>query len=339
MKKIFFIALLVLIPGMACGSTANDFQVNNQSTYAVPPGSTKVLILDLTLPDAKLNSIKIFNAGTVQQYNLSKISIYEDGPSPGWDGDESERVRKSSSPFFDTELAGDFSNKRIFVTVDINSDTYSGKTIKPELATGAAVFSDASFNGPTDEKVVGFERIILAGTNTPSVPFSPTAKNGEAVSTSTIRWYFTDASNNEFGFKILDSNSKTVARKEESNLSYLDETGLNSDTEYSGRRVAAFNDRGESMGSTLAVFPAVRTLAEQKTAPVEQVAPEPVPAEPIAIQEVKKEPSLFETIQIKIAEIQRQINELIIKLNEFIRQSSATVFGALQGFLRAFFGK
>jgi len=315
--KIFFIALLVLIPGVAYGSTAGDFQVNNQSTYAVPPGSTKVLILDLTLPSTKLTSIKILNAGTIQQYDISKITIYEDGPSAGWDGDESERVRKSSSPFFDAEFSGDFSQQRIFVTVDINSTVYTGKTIKLELAVNAAVFSDTSFNGPTNEKVVGFERMILAGTNIPSVPSSPIAKNGEAVSESTIRWYFTDASDNEFGFKILDGNLKEVARTEAAGLSYLDETGLNPDTEYSGRRVVAFNDKGESMSSSLAFFPAARTLALPVPAP-EEIAPEP--AEKIEEAATTTEPTtptekpiaeLIVELQLKLIELLNQLIQLL----------------------------
>ena len=36
---------------------------------------------------------------------------------------------------------------------------------------------------------------------------------GEALSVSTIRWHFTDLSNNEFGFKILDSELNIVASK------------------------------------------------------------------------------------------------------------------------------
>ncbi len=313
MKKIFLILILILFPVITQAAAASDFIVNPQSTYAVPPGTTKLLILDLTLPSVGLNSIKVINAGTVQQYHLSQIAVYEDGPLAGWNGDESERVRRSSSPFFDTELTGDFSQKRIFVTIDVNSTTYSGKTIEPELQINSLVFSDSSFNGPTDQKITGFERTILAGTDTPSVPLPPIAKSGEAISASTIRWYFTDSTNNEFGFKILDKNSNVVAQKNEADLSYLDETGLSPATEYSGRRVVAFNDRGEGSGSTLSVFPAVITLP----LPIVEVVPAttteptiPAPTEPTIPAEKPAVAMTNAEINAKIAEILAQIASL-----------------------------
>jgi len=321
MKLVTFIIFLgIFIPGIVYGFVASDFIVNRQSTYAVPRNVSNVLILDLTLPEP-LQSIKINNAGTAQQGDISKISVFEDGPSPGWDGDESARIIKSSAPFWDTELMGDFSQKRIFVTVDISLTAVSGRTIKPE-----ALIDDVA--------IVGFERMILQGVSTPSVPITPLAKTPEALSASSIRWHFMDLSNNEFGFKILDGNLKEVARSETADIAYLDETGLKPDTEYSGRQVIAFNDRGESPGSLLTIFPAVRTLKEENIVPVKESVPasnlEPSAAAP---------PTLSETIQTKIADIQRQINDLLKQINELVKQSSAIVFGALLGFLRAFFAK
>lgn len=338
MKKIYFIVLLFFVPGIAYGSTASDFKINNQSVYAVPADTTKLLILDLTLPDIGLTSIKIHNAGTAQQYNISKISIYEDGPSPGWDGDELEKTKKSLSPFWDTELSGDFFQQRIFVTVDITSTTQSGTTIKPELAINSALFSNPALSGPSDQQITGLERTILTGANIPTAPFAPIAQNGEALTTSVIRWHFTDLSDNEFGFKILDGNLKEVARTEQANLAYLDETGLQPDTEYAGRRIVAFNDRGENSVSASSVFPAKKTLAAVKV--VENI--EPVIAvtttnATATTEEAAPAPTLFETIQTKIADLQRQINDFIKQLDEFIKQSSAAVVGALQGFLQALF--
>src|SRR3989344_5690216 len=133
MKKIILILVFIFIPALSLASVAGDFIVNPQSTYAVPAGITELLILDLTLPGTGLTSIKINNAGTVAQYDISRLSIYEDGASPGWDGDESEMARRSFSPFFDSVLNGTFTKQRIFVTVDTASTTYTGKTIKPEI--------------------------------------------------------------------------------------------------------------------------------------------------------------------------------------------------------------
>ena len=342
MKRVLlvFILILILAPISSFASTAGDFTVNNQATYAVPPGTTKLLILDLTLPGIGLTSIKINNGGTVQQYHVSQIAVYEDGLSPGWDGDESERVRKSSSPFWDTELIGDFSKLRIFVTIDITSTTFSGATIKPEIDINSAFFSKSILNGPTDKKIIGLERTILAGTSIPSIPFSPIAKNSEAISTSIIRWHFTDLSNNEFGFKILDSNLKEVVRKEEANLSYIDEIGLAPNTEYPGRKIVAFNDMGENSVSVSSVFPAMKTLAVAKVVGKEEpISVITTTNATTTIDKVVPEPTLFETIQTKIADIQRQINELIKQLNELIKQSAAIVAGALQGFFQSFFEK
>jgi len=344
MAKIFFLTLLVFVPGIVYGFVASDFTVNSHSTYAIPPGTTRVLILDLTLPEA-LESIKIKNAGTVQSTDMSKISVFGDGDSAGWDGDETELTLKSSAPFWETWLSG-FSRTRIFITVDIKSTAVSERTIKPQLEIDSLKFTSGA-TGPTDREVTGFERMILAGASIPAVPVTPLAGTAEAISTSTIRWYFTDLSNNEFGFKILDGNSNIVVKKEQADLTYLDETGLQPDTEYADRQVIAFNDIGESLGSPLAVFPAARTLAEEaevetieeeteteEVRPPEEVAPQPV-------EEIEEpvEPSLLETIQQKIAEIQQKINELLKQLNELIGQQAASIWQAFQRFFQSLFGR
>ncbi len=348
MKKIVLILALILFPAITFASTAGDFIVNRQSTYAVPRDVSNVLVLDLTLPEPKdngtlqLKSIKIHSAGTATHLDFSKMMIWEDGSSKGWDGDEVEVAKVLAAPFFDAEISGDFrkyakgdSWQRIFVTLDTSSAVYSLEemSIRPELVVRSLVFSDPAFTGPTDVNIIGFERRIVRDAPIPTVPTTPLAGTPKALSASSIRWYFTDLSNNEFGFKILDNNLKEVARKEEADLSYLDETGLEPDTEYSGRRVVAFNDKGESTGSTLTVFPVARTLALPVVEIIEEKKAEQI--KPI----IATEPTLFETIQTKIADIQRQINAFIIQLNELIKQSAATVFGALQGFLQAFFGK
>ena len=355
MRKVYLIILgmLIFIPGATYGAVAGDFTVNSQSVYAIPPGTSQVLILDLTLPKIQggssnqLESIKINNSGTALHTDISKVAIWEDGSSAGWDGDESERARISSSPFWDTWISGDFSQSRIFVTVDIASDVASNRTIKPQLQINSVEFSSGS-TGPIDKEITGFERMILAGISAPTVPVTPLARTPEALSSTVIRWHFTDLSNNEFGFKILDAELNEVVRKEEADLAYLDETGLRPDTEYSDRRVVAFNDQGERLSSNLAIFSAVYTLAEEiieeeiieeeviEEEVVEKGAQEP---EAVAEEAVEEEPSLLETIQTKIAEFQQQINELLEQLNELIQQQTATVWRAFQQFFQSFFGK
>lgn len=351
MAKIFLIALLIFVPGIVYGSVTDDFTVNRQSTYAVPRDVSNILVLDLTLPEPpdngtlQLKSIKIYNTGSATHLDFSKLRIWEDGSSVGFDGDEVEAAKILAAPFFDTEILGTFrvyskgdSWQRIFVTLDTSSAVYSLQemSIKPELVLSSIVFYDPIFNGPTDASIIGFERIISKDASIPAVPVTPFAGTPEALSTSSIRWHFTDLSNNEFGFKILDSNLKEVARTETADISYLDETGLEPNTKYSGRRVVAFNDRGESLGSTLAVFSSARTFEVQ---PPEEVAPQPIEEVALQIEEATPEPTLFETIQIKIAEIQQKINELLNQLNELLQQQTAIIWTAFRGFLAPFFGK
>ena len=342
MGRIILVLLFVLAPAIACGSTAGDFTVNSQQTYAVPPGSAGVLILDLTLPKApegktlQLKSIKIHNAGTIQQADISQLSIFEDEESSGWNGDERETVRISSSPFFETDITSEnFSQysgrQRIFVTVNIASATAWEKTIKPQLELNSVVFSSTTFNGPTNTEISGFERTILPGASAPSVPLSPLAKKGEAISTSTIRWYFMDLSNNEFGFKIFDSKSKLVAQKDEAGLSYLDETGLQPDTEYSGRRVVAFNDQGQSPVSTLTVFPAVRTQIEETPAPTStEVSAGKETSGPLSASELR----------VKIQEVQQKIIDLLNQLIQLLQQQisgfQASLYRAFEIFISWF---
>lgn len=327
-KIIFILTIFLFSPLIVSASTAGDFTVNSQPTYDAPPGVTDLLILDLTLPDSQLRSIKISSAGNLQQREVLQLSVYEDGSSSGWDGDELEKTRVSSSPFFDTELSGIFSKTRIFVTVNVTSTAISGRTIKPELALNSATFSDANFNGPTDQKIIGLERTIKAGVSMPSTPVSPLAQKGEALSTSTIRWRFTDLSNNEFGFKILDGNLKEVARKEEANLSYLDETGLQPDTEYSSRKLFAFNDKGVSLTTSLTIFPAVRTL------PLPAVIEEPAAVETTTTATTTEDNSEFlakiQELQLKIIDVLKQ---MILIFQQKISQAQASLFKAFEIFV------
>ena len=304
-----------MIPAAVSAYTADDFTVNSQPTYAVAPGTSKLLILDLTLPEP-IGSIKIQNEGTVQQYNVTRLQIYRDGSSPGWDGDEKVIFTKSSSPFWDTTFnLPSFSEKRIFVTVDIASDTISGRTIKPKAVMG-------------DIEIIGFEREILASAGLPTAPLAPIAGTPEVISDSVIRWHFEDRSDNEFGFKILDANLNELARVQQADISYIDETGLQPDTEYSGRKVVAFNDRGTSPITSLSIFPTVRTLAlpeeeeTEETEEIEKEVEEGVEEETIEEETIEEkpaeEPMTAESLRAKIKELQLQLIELLRQLIQIL---------------------
>ena len=323
MAKIIFFFFL-FFPLLAQGA---EVTLNDQPTYAVPSGTTRLLILDLSLPQ-KLNLIKILNLGTAQQWDISAVYIFEDGSSAGWDGDEAEIARRTVSPFWDTEIPAFSSNRRIFVTVSIASGVSSGRTIKPKAVINS------------DKTVTGFERTILAGTSFPSVPVSPLAQKGEALSTSTIRWYFTDSSNNEYGFKILDGNLKTVASGRE-NITYLDEAGLEPNIEYYNRKIVAHNDRGQSDISSISVFLPVKTLPLSIATTTEDTVTE---ATTTAAATTEEEVAAEEKpLSDQIREIQLKIIDLLGQLIEILKQqisaAQASLFRVISWFLQPFFGE
>lgn len=352
MKKILFLFFVsIFLPTAAMASSAADFIVNPQSTYDIPYGVEKILILDLTLPAPpdgqtyQLQSITIDNAGTAENMLFSKIAVWEDDAIAGWNGSERDVAKLTFAPFFGGRVTGNFRAydkddpwRRIFVTVDINSDYIGEKTIKPELKINSVVMSPNSATGPSDEAVIGLERKIVHSASQPTIPISPISATPEALSATAVRWHFTDLSNNEFGFKILDGNLKEVARSGQKNVTFIDEIGLQPDTEYSGRIVVAFNDRGTSLTTVLSNFAAVRTLAEEasEARPPSEIGPQ------AELQE--EEPLPEETLDKKIEKLQLQLldllEQLVQLLQEQIKTSQASVFSAFSTFtfwLESFF--
>ena len=90
-----------------------------------------------------------------------------------------------------------------------------------------------------------------------AAPAAPTIGVSVAQAADTIRWYFTDNADDETGFKVHDSSHTEMANEETSNLTYLDETGLTANTEYT-RHIHAYNGVGDSAGT---VDAAVYTLS------------------------------------------------------------------------------
>jgi hypothetical protein len=84
------------------------------------------------------------------------------------------------------------------------------------------------------------------------VPQAPAIGTPEALSGSSIKWNFTDNSDDETGFKLYDSNNTLKTSQATANLSYLEENSLTQDTNYSGRYVKAYNSYGESVASAIA---------------------------------------------------------------------------------------
>lgn len=317
MRRIFLLLFFIFLPTIATASVAEDFKVNPQSTYDIPYNTSRVLVLDLTLSAPK-QSIILSNAGTADHTVISELTFWQDGSSADWNGDETEVARVLSPPFFDTAISGNFSG-RIFVTADIkNIASLQEKTFQFQVKENSEV------------KATGFERKIVHNASGPTIPIAPIARTPEAISSTTLRWHFQDQSNNEFGFKILDGNLRVVARTEQANVSYIDETGLQPDTEYSGRLAVAFNDRGTSLTTVLSNFEAVRTLA----APEEVQPPAEVEGEGEEVVDLRDK---IETLQLQLLDL---LNQLIQVLQEQIAASQASIFSAFSIFtfwLESFF--
>ncbi|NLN75114.1 MAG: hypothetical protein GX139_02235 [Armatimonadetes bacterium] len=98
-------------------------------------------------------------------------------------------------------------------------------------------------------------------------PLAPTGVSGTALSTSAIRWNFTDKANNEIGHRVYNGATK-VAQREEFDINFVDETGLAANTTYN-RTVKAYAGILEShaaagSGVTLSVPPSVSNVTCDK---------------------------------------------------------------------------
>jgi hypothetical protein len=81
------------------------------------------------------------------------------------------------------------------------------------------------------------------------VPAAPTITSPTVLSSSTIRWNFTDNADNETGFRVYTNADAIATSSATVNLTYLDETGLSENTQYT-RYVKAYNSYGESASSS-----------------------------------------------------------------------------------------
>ncbi len=98
-------------------------------------------------------------------------------------------------------------------------------------------------------------------------PAAPANVSGAALSTTSIRWNFTDKANNEIGHRVYNGATK-VAEREVFDINYVDETGLAPNTAYN-RTVKAYAGILESAGvagsgTTLSVPPSAATVTCDK---------------------------------------------------------------------------
>jgi hypothetical protein len=82
----------------------------------------------------------------------------------------------------------------------------------------------------------------------PPLPEAPTMDVPAALSSTSIRWNFTDNATYEEGFKLLDPGETVKVMSATPNLAYLDESGLTANTQYT-RHVRAYNVTGDGAAS------------------------------------------------------------------------------------------
>jgi lysophospholipase L1-like esterase len=90
---------------------------------------------------------------------------------------------------------------------------------------------------------------VTAAINKIIRPVASTIGAPTILSSNSIRWNFTDNADNETGFRVYTNTDAIATSSATANLTYLDETGLSENTQYT-RYVKAYNSYGESASSS-----------------------------------------------------------------------------------------
>ncbi|MFH1547092.1 MAG: hypothetical protein ABIC57_01245, partial [bacterium] len=125
--------------------------------------------------------------------------------------------------------------------IDLSGLTWQSATFYYKIAFGT--------NGGVVTPVL--DDISLVYESSPNIPAigSPTP-----LSISSIRWNFTDNSTNESGFKLFGADDSLIDTVETQDLSYIDELGLSTNTQYT-RKVVSYNYVGTTdYSSTASVY-------------------------------------------------------------------------------------
>ncbi|MFH0739771.1 MAG: right-handed parallel beta-helix repeat-containing protein [bacterium] len=93
------------------------------------------------------------------------------------------------------------------------------------------------------------------------VPQASTIGTPSVLTSSSIRWGFIDNANDETGFRVYTNADAIATSSATANLTYLDETGLSENTQYT-RHIKAYNSYGESASSSAT---STYTLADTPT--------------------------------------------------------------------------
>ena len=204
----------------------------------------------------------IFGKSTAETYNPSDIILpFSEIPPLGWSRDDSLDYKFVVGGVSYGATGGSATHTHdVSISTGLPSATSTSYGSGSNYADSTHTHScDTTTNGvsniPAYYSILYAERNdsqeAVLGEEERQVPDAPTMDSPEALSTTSIRWNFTDNADDETGFKVYDNLNNLVATCATPDLTYCDETGLSANTEYT-RKVVSYNASGESEFSTTA---------------------------------------------------------------------------------------
>jgi len=150
--------------------------------------------------------------------------------------------------------------------IDGNNKTSKSAVTSLQINGIGKAYSDKDFIGYIDEvrvsnmaRSAAYISTSYNNQNSPSTfytlgsestrPAAPTMGTSTPLSSTAIRWNFTDNADDETGFRVYTNADVLATSSATANLTYLDETGLSENTQYT-RYIKAYNSYGESASSS-----------------------------------------------------------------------------------------
>jgi len=174
----------------------------------------------------------IFSYGSwvyfVGTYDGSKLILYKNGSEVG---------RQNASGVITNNGTGAIGKAQSYLTTGLIDEVNVSNTAR---SAAWILTSYNNQNSPSTFYSLGSED---------GYPIAPTISTPTVLSSSAIRWSFTDNSSYETGFRVYTNADAIATSSAIANLTYLDETGLSENTQYT-RYVKAYNSYGESASSS-----------------------------------------------------------------------------------------
>lgn len=211
-----------------------------------------------TISSIKLNYEEVSAPVTMSQYKSDGITLI---PAGGTTDDDSAKLRVNNVKLSDGCSDSTYVKAQVQYKQGLAgawSETADGTQI---TTNDEGQYSEASISGFTDGNYYWRARLAddkgrhsnwvnynlgdIAFIYGAPAPEAPTIGSPTALSQTSIRWNFTDNANNELGFSLHDGAETEKATSEVADLTYLDESSLIANTQYT-RHAHAYNAAGDS---------------------------------------------------------------------------------------------